>query len=80
MTIVKILGKGCAKCNRLEQMVRDVANELYMEVTIEHIKDINDIMNYGVMMTPGLVINEEVKSAGKLPSKDKIKQWIEETN
>ena len=76
---IRILGTGCAKCNTLESLVRQAITDLAMPANIEKVKDLNQITNYGVIMTPGLVINEQVKSAGKLPSLDQIKIWILET-
>jgi len=53
---------------------------LNVDADVEKVKDLDIIMDYGVMMTPGLVINEQVKIAGKIPSIDQIKTWIQETN
>ena len=75
---IKVLGGGCANCNRLEAMVKDVLAELNINAEIGHVRDLNDIVEYGIMSTPGLVINEEVKSAGRLPSKDEIKKWVQD--
>jgi len=77
---IKILGTGCAKCDKLEAMVKQAVDALNWEAKIEKVKDLNEIMDYGVMMTPGLVINEQVKIAGKIPSIDQIKTWIQESN
>jgi len=77
---IKILGTGCAKCDKLEAMVKQAVDALNCEAKIEKVKDLNEIMDYGVMMTPGLVINEQVKIAGKIPSIDQIKTWIQESN
>lgn len=76
MTSVKILGTGCKKCQNLEAKVRDLVAQNDIEATIEKVTDINDMMNYGIMMTPGLVINEEVKSAGIIPKDDQIIEWL----
>ncbi|MEE4311294.1 MAG: thioredoxin family protein [candidate division KSB1 bacterium] len=78
--IIKILGTGCAKCEKLERAAREALSELSVEAEVEKVKDLDAIMAYGVMMTPGLVINEKVKSAGKIPSIDQIKNWIQESN
>ena len=74
---VKILGTGCAKCSALEERVKKVALENNLSIDLEKVTDINDIMFYGVMMTPGLVVNGEVKSTGTLPSEDQILEWIQ---
>ncbi|PJB79264.1 MAG: hypothetical protein CO090_05460 [Acidobacteria bacterium CG_4_9_14_3_um_filter_49_7] len=64
---LKILGTGCPKCIKLEERTRQAAEELGIDYTIEKVTDIQDIMSYGVMMTPGLVVNGEVKVTGKVP-------------
>ena len=75
--IIKILGGGCVNCDRLESMVKDAITDLNSDAEIGHVRDLNGIVEYGVMSTPGLVINEEVKSAGRLPSIEEIKKWIQ---
>ncbi len=74
--IIKVLGSGCAKCNQLENLTKDVLKEMGIEATIEHVKDINKIMDYPILTTPGLVINEEVVVSGKMPDKAKLNQII----
>ena len=73
---IKILGTGCAKCHQLEQVTRDVVKELAIDATVEEVKDIKNIMNYHVLTTPGLVINEELVCSGKVPSKAEVTQFI----
>lgn len=73
---IKILGSGCVKCHRLEQLTREVATERGVDVQFEHIYDIAKIMEYPIMGTPALVIDEEVKVAGRMPSKDEIGHWL----
>jgi small redox-active disulfide protein 2 len=73
---IKILGTGCARCHQLEQAARDVVKELAIEATVEEVKDIKKIMNYHVLATPGLVINEELVCSGKVPSKAEVTQFI----
>lgn len=73
---IKILGSGCAKCKRLEQLTKEVANELGVEATFDHVTEIDKIMAYPVLSTPALVINEEVKVAGRMPSKEEIGHWL----
>jgi len=77
---IKILGTGCPKCIKLEELAKKAVSELNVYADIEKVKDLDKIMKYGVMMTPGLVINEQVKIAGKIPSIDQIKAWIQESN
>ena len=74
---IEILGTGCAKCNKLEELSKQAADEMGITYDISKVKEINKIMEYGVMITPALVVNGVVKSAGKLPSLDEIKKLIE---
>jgi small redox-active disulfide protein 2 len=73
---IKILGTGCAKCNQLEKATKEVLKEMGIDVQLEHIKDINKIMEYPILTTPGLVINEELVIAGSVPDKAKLTQII----
>lgn len=74
--IIKILGPGCAKCHKLEQLVKEVVEEMKVDASIEYIQDMGKIMEYPILTTPGLVINEEVVCAGKVPSKNEIASMI----
>lgn len=74
---IKILGGGCAKCERLEKMTRGVAEELGIEAAFTKVKDLDAIMAYDIVSTPALVIDEEVKSSGHLPRKEEIAEWIQ---
>jgi small redox-active disulfide protein 2 len=76
MMEIKVLGAGCAKCNKLEQMTIEVLSELNEKADIDHVKDFKAIASYGVMRTPALVINGQVKFSGLVPSKDKLKEVI----
>ena len=76
--IVKVLGSGCAKCKVLEKKVIDLKAKHALDIDIKKVTQIKDIMTYGVMMTPALVINENVKSSGKIPKEDDILNWIRE--
>jgi len=73
---IKILGTGCAKCNQLENVTKEALKEMGIEVPIDHVKDIQKIMEYPILTTPGLVINEEVVVAGKVPSKAEVTKYI----
>lgn len=73
---IKILGTGCPKCKKLAEQVRLAADELELDCQIEKVEDIQQIMTYGVMMTPALVVDGQVKVTGKVPSLDDIKQMI----
>lgn len=76
---IKILGTGCPKCITLEKLTMEVVNKNNFEAEISKVEDIVEIMNYGVMGTPGLVINEKVMISGRVPSKDEIKKLIEKS-
>ena len=73
---IEILGTGCAKCIKLEELVNEVVKESGVSAEISKVKDIKQIMTYGVMTTPGLVIDGQVKIAGKMPTPDQIKSWL----
>lgn len=73
---IKILGGGCARCDRLERLAREVTDELGVEATFAKVKEMDMIMAYDVMSTPALVIDEEVKSSGRVPRKEEIAEWI----
>lgn len=74
---VKVLGSGCAKCNALEQAVREALEELDMETAIDHVTDFAQIAAYGVMTTPALVVDGKVVSCGKVLKKDEAKALIQ---
>ncbi len=73
---IQILGTGCPKCKKLAANAETAAQQLGVEFEIEKITDINDIMEYGVMMTPALAVDGEVKVAGKVPDVEGIKKLI----
>ena len=73
---IKVLGTGCPKCRRLEKLARETASALGVEATFTKVKEMDDILAYDVMSTPALVIDEEVKSSGRIPRKEEITQWI----
>ena len=75
---IKILGTGCPKCKKLTELIEEAVNELGISAEIIKVTDINKIIDYGVMVTPALVIEGDVKMAGKIPEKEEIKRWIEE--
>jgi len=74
---IKILGTGCPKCKTLERLTTEVISENGIDAEVTKVEDIVDIMNYGVLGTPGLVVNEKVLVSGRVPSKDEIKKLIE---
>jgi len=73
---IKILGSGCARCHQLGKTTRETVKELGIDAEIEEVKDINKIMEYPILTTPGLVINEELVCAGRVPNKAEINQLI----
>ena len=75
---IEILGTGCPKCKKLSELTEEAVNELGVSAEIIKVTDINKIIDYGVMVTPALVIDGNVMVAGKIPEKEGIKRWIEE--
>ena len=75
---IKILGMGCPKCKRLEQIAQEAVTETGVEARIVHITKMDEIMAYPILSTPGLVIDEELKSSGRLPRKEEIIAWVKE--
>ena len=76
MITIKVLGSGCANCKRLEQIANKVIQNLAIEAEIVKVTDFQEIMNLGVLNTPGLVINDEVVSSGRVPSESEITTWV----
>lgn len=76
MVSVKILGTGCKKCQLLEAKVRELVTSNNIDAGVEKVTDLQKIVGYGIMMTPGLVINEQVKSYGVIPKDDQIVDWL----
>jgi small redox-active disulfide protein 2 len=73
---IKILGTGCAKCHQLEQTAKQVVKELAVDASIEEVKDLKKIMEYPILTTPGLVVNDELVCSGRIPSKSEVTQFI----
>jgi len=73
---IKILGAGCAKCQQVEQIARQVAKELAIDAMVEEITDMKKIMQYPIMTTPGLVVNGELVCSGRIPTKSEVTQFI----
>ena len=69
---MKILGTGCPNCLRLEALVREVATEAGLPLEVDKVTDIAEIMSYGVMATPGLVVDGQVKASGRVPAKAEV--------
>ncbi|MDO9545230.1 MAG: thioredoxin family protein [Pelolinea sp.] len=76
MVEIKVLGPGCANCKRLEQIARKVVDTLSADANIEKVTDYKQIVDLGVMATPGLIVNDEVVSSGRIPSETEVTDWI----
>lgn len=73
---IKVLGTGCANCKNTIALIDQAAKAKGIDVTLTKVEELKDIMSYGVMSTPGVVINGKVVHAGGVPSRDKIDQWL----
>ena len=80
MKKIEILGMGWAKCNQLAERAKEAVNQLRVEAEVVKVQDIKAITNYGVLMTPALVVDGVVKVTGKLPKVEELKKWISEWN
>ena len=76
MLTIKVLGSGCANCKRLEQIARKVVEDMSLQAEIIKVTDYNDIMAYNILSTPGLVVNEKLVSAGRIPSEAEITTFL----
>ena len=76
MLTIKVVGSGCANCQKLAEMCQDVLHENNIEATIEKVTDIRQFADLGIFITPGLIINDRVISSGKVPAESTLKQWI----
>ena len=76
MTNIKILGTGCANCKATQKLVEDVVKAKAVQAQVEKVEDIPSIMKYGVMSTPGVVIDGKVVHAGGVPSRAQVEQWL----
>ena len=74
---IKVLGTGCTRCKMTHEQVKEAVAELGIEAQIEHVIDIKRIGKYGVLSTPAVVIDGDVKCVGKIPEKEEIKAWIQ---
>ena len=73
---IKVLGPGCARCEQVENLIREVLTETGVEATVDKVKDFKQIASYGVFGTPAVVIDGKVKCVGNIPKKEEIKTWI----
>jgi small redox-active disulfide protein 2 len=76
MKKLQILGTGCAKCSKLQELTKLAADQMGIEYELEKVSDIKEIMKFGVLMTPGLVVDGVVKVSGKVPSVEDIKKML----
>ena len=73
---IEVLGTGCAKCKKAKELVEKAVEESGVNAEVVKVENIDDILNYGVMVTPAIVVDGEVKIAGKIPELDTIKEWL----
>ena len=76
MKLIQVLGPGCPRCTKLAQAVQTAAEELGIEATVEKVTDMDQITGFGVMMTPALAVDGEVKVVGRVPSAEEIKRLL----
>jgi small redox-active disulfide protein 2 len=73
---IKVLGTGCASCRTTISLIEQVAKAKGLDITVGKVEEVRDIMSYGVMSTPGVVLNGKVVHAGGVPSREKIERWL----
>ena len=73
---IKVLGPGCAKCNKTEKLIQEVVKETGVEATVEKVTDMMQIASYGVFATPSVIIDNDLKCSGKVPKKKDIQTWM----
>lgn len=73
---IKVLGPGCPRCRQTEKNVKEAVAESGVEAKVDKVTDVMEIARYGVFGTPAVVVDSQVKSVGKIPTKDEIKKWI----
>jgi small redox-active disulfide protein 2 len=76
MKAIKVLGTGCANCRVTAQRVEEVAKELGVSITLEKVEEIQDIMAYGILVTPGVVVDGKLVHSGGVPAREKIAGWL----
>jgi len=76
MLTVKVLGTGCSSCTKLEQIAKLAADRIGIQADVQKVDDIGEIMAYNVLATPGLVINEHLVSAGRVPTENEVMNWL----
>jgi len=75
--VIKILGGGCPKCEKLEKLAKEALTDLNIEAQVIKVKNMQDILQYDILETPALVLDEVVKSSGRIPAKEEIMNWLE---
>lgn len=78
MMKIEVLGSGCPKCMKLEEMTHKAVEKLGLKAEISHVRDVDKILEYGVMMTPALVVDSVVKVSGKLPSERELESYLQQ--
>ena len=76
MLSIKVLGPGCANCQKVEQIAKKVVATLSVDATFQKVTEMQDIMKYPILATPGLVINEKLVCAGRIPSEAEVTTWV----
>jgi small redox-active disulfide protein 2 len=76
MKIIKVLGSGCKNCETTAKLIKIAADQAGVEIVLEKVTDIAEIMGYGVMSTPGVVVDGKLVHAGGLPGPDQVRQWV----
>lgn len=76
--VIKVLGSGCPNCRKVEAHAKEAVNDTGRDIEIQKVTEINEIADHGIIRTPGLIINDVIKSQGKIPQKEEIVQWINE--
>jgi len=76
MLTIKVLGPGCPNCHNVERVARKAVASINAEASVEKVTDLRDIMRYSILATPGLVINEKVVCAGRVPSETEVVSWL----
>jgi small redox-active disulfide protein 2 len=76
MLSVKVLGPGCTNCDNVGKVVMEIVSEMALEANVEHVKDRAEFARYGLMYTPGLVLNEKLVCGGRVPSKAEVTSWM----
>jgi small redox-active disulfide protein 2 len=78
MLTIKVLGSGCANCKKVEAIVHQVVDKMSLEAEVIKVTEYADMMQYNIMSTPGLVVNEKLVSAGRIPNEAQVTNWLVE--